>query len=240
MVLVILGVAVCGCTATRVAREQLASVTARNTALQVENERLRQELARRDETAANLQMDLVRKRVALARSVARDKRQAADEVASAVHAPSAGTRTETIAYLAEVTAEVESVSKKGGLSRRCLCLTEKKLIDSNRAVSDGRFDLAVRQATEALELVNAERRCDPEGAASEVRTEFVDAFTLKVTRRSNVRLHPGIRAGIVTTLAPQTRVTALGHQGRWINVQLADGRRGWIAYSLLAVPEGGR
>jgi hypothetical protein len=55
----------------------------------------------------------------------------------------------------------------------------------------------------------------------------------------NVREGPGVNFGAFVALPPGTRVEVLGQNidGNWINVQLEDGREGWIATNLVRLQE---
>lgn len=55
----------------------------------------------------------------------------------------------------------------------------------------------------------------------------------------NVRQGPGVNFSAFVALPPGTRVEVLGQNpdGRWINIQLEDGREGWIASELVRLQE---
>jgi hypothetical protein len=55
----------------------------------------------------------------------------------------------------------------------------------------------------------------------------------------NVREGPGVNFTAFIALPPGTRVVVLGQNpdGRWINIQLEDGREGWISNELLRLQE---
>jgi hypothetical protein len=55
----------------------------------------------------------------------------------------------------------------------------------------------------------------------------------------NVREGPGVSFVAFTALTPGTRIEVLGQnaEGNWLNIELEDGREGWIAFSLVRLQE---
>ncbi len=58
-------------------------------------------------------------------------------------------------------------------------------------------------------------------------------LSLKVVTNSNVREGPGLSFRVLTTLKSGAPVTAHSHKGKWVQVQLEDGTRGWIHQTLV-------
>lgn len=229
-----------GCTVFTADRERAAKAMEQNMALQNEIDRLRDELERQNVANARLQMALVQqneKRTPLSGS----RQGPVKEVAgSTIRPPAASTRVETVAYLAEVTAEIESARAKSKPEDKDLfAKADELLAKSNQELEEERYEQATQSAAQALDLIS--RLQFSGGTETRISTEkyadFITPLVLKVARKSNVRKTPGMQGKVVTILASETHVNALGHKGRWIKIMLQDGRQGWIYYSLLSIPE---
>ena len=55
-------------------------------------------------------------------------------------------------------------------------------------------------------------------------------FTLD---KANIRNGPGESYEIITTVEPATDLTVIGTEGDWYNVELQDGRKGFIKKELV-------
>ena len=63
---------------------------------------------------------------------------------------------------------------------------------------------------------------------------FASPKTLVIKgRRVNIRSGPGTNYSILTTLSKGEEVKGLGKQGKWYQVQLSDGRVGWVYATLV-------
>jgi hypothetical protein len=80
-----------------------------------------------------------------------------------------------------------------------------------------------------LRIRNRERI---ETSAGEVA--FSVPLSLEVARRSNVRKGPGLQFPVLTVLEAGAPVTGYSYKGKWVQVKLEDGSRGWIYQTLLS------
>lgn len=62
---------------------------------------------------------------------------------------------------------------------------------------------------------------------------FSVPLSLKLIRRGNVRKGPGLQYPVLATLEAGVVVTGYSYKGKWVQVKLEDGSRGWIYQSLL-------
>jgi hypothetical protein len=78
----------------------------------------------------------------------------------------------------------------------------------------------------------------PEATASPTPARLT--AVVNAGQRVNMRAAPSSTAQVITGVDPGTRLTLLGSSadGAWANVELADGRQGWISASLLRIVTG--
>lgn len=231
-----------GCAATKTAKERAAQAAERNAALQKTVTRLHAELEEKNIMTARLQMELVKKELEIAQLKSSREGLAQEFAGSAVHAPVASTKVETVAYLAEVATEIEAAREtQRPDDQEVFAQADSLMEESSRALDNDRYEQSALLAAQAMELVARQRLDDvpePKNTAGPgPYSEFLTPLTLKMAKRGKVRAAPGIRGKLVTTVGSGTAVTALGHKGSWIKVRLADGRGGWIYYSLLSIPK---
>lgn len=227
-----------GCTALHDAEELAARAMAENRLLEQENMRLQDELERQSALAARLQMELVGTQEKISR-LGQNEGLAKEIAANTIRTPAASTRVETVAYIAEVTTEVEAIREKGeGEDISRLAGADELLVRANIELEAERYEEGSLLAAQALALVS---RQDVEVTAKPqepvgVYADFLSPLSLKATMTSNVRSGPWRSAKVLAVVAPETRVTAVGHQGSWVKINLENGKTGWIFYTLLAIP----
>lgn len=231
-----------GCAAFTADRDRVAKITTRNVALQKENESLKEQLERQKVVNARLQMAMVQQKEDVTRQIQASQKEPVKELADTViRTPASNTRVKTVAYLAEITTEVESakaISKPE--EQEVFVKAEDLLAKSNRELEEEQYEQASHSATQALEAINTKESGNIVGEtriSTEKYSDFIDSFVMKVAGKSNVRKNPGMQGRVMTILPSQSTVRALGHKGRWIKIALQDGRQGWIYYSLLSIPE---
>lgn len=228
-----------GCAAVKKAEEQAAKMTEQNQLLQSEVDELQAGLAVQNAVTARLQMELVKKKEEIARLHAAGQGLAKEIASNTIRPPAANTRVETVAYLAEVATEMETVREKiRPEAQELFAEAEQLMAQSNRELENDRYEQAVFLAAQALDLISLQQFNDEGKARSVPKTyaDFIAPLDLKVARTSNIRKAPGIRGKVITTADAETGVTAVGHKGYWIKVLLQDGTEGWIYYSLLSIP----
>lgn len=229
-----------GCTAGKVAEENAAKAIGQNIHLQNENDRLRTELEERNVLTAKLQMELVKKQEEITQLNSTRQGLAKEIAQKTIRTPAVSTKVETVAYIAEITTEIEAIREASRPEEHALFEQVDALVqESNSELEQDRFEQASLLAAQAMDLVNRQHSCNGPGQKikSGPYADFITPLELKLAMRSNVRTAPGIRSKLVTTVEPGTHVTAAGHKGSWIKVVLPDGRQGWIYYVLLSIPE---
>lgn len=229
-----------GCTAGKVAEENAAKAMGQNILLQNENDRLRTELEEKNVLTAKLQMELVKKQEEIIQLNSTRQGLAKEIAQKTIRPPAANTKVETVAYIAEITTEIQAIREESRPEEHTLFEQADALIqESNSELEQDRFEQASLLAAQAMELVNRQHSASAPGhkVKSGSYAEFITPLELKLAMRSNVRTAPATRSKLVTTVDSGTRVTAAGHKGSWIKVVLPDGRQGWIYYVLLSIPE---
>ena len=229
-----------GCTALKRAEDREAKMVEQNQVLQSKVDNLQARLELQNVVTARLQMELVQKKEEIARLRAAGQGLAKGIASNTIRTPAANTRVETVAYLAEVTTEIETARERSRPEdQELFAEADRFMTQSNRELESDRYEQATLSAAQALELISRQRFND-EGEAKivpETYNDFIAPLDLKVAKMSNIRKVPGKRGKLVTTVEPGTSVTAIGHKGYWIKVSLQDGRGGWIYYSLLSIPQ---
>lgn len=237
--LILLPCLLTGCTAAKIAREEAETLKRRNMTLQTEIGNLQEQLARQNTLNAHLQLALLQKNAELSRSGDVQKKPSGD-ARNTIRTPTTDTKVETVAYLAEVTTELESARKESRPHHaKLFAKAENLLAKSNLELAKDRYARATLLASQALDLVAQSRSDADRKQHGETGTyhELPQPLPLAVTQKSNVRKAPHIHGRLLTTLDATTNVTAYGYQGRWVNIMLQDGRKGWIHYSLVALPD---
>lgn len=229
-----------GCTAVKRAEERAAKATEQNRMLQHEVDALQTRLERQNGITARLQMDLVQKKEEIARLRVSSQGLAKEIATNTIRTPAANTRVETVAYLAEVQTEIETARARAKPEEQELFdEADRFMARSNHELESGRYEQAALLAAQALDLISRPRVTNDGEVkiAPKIYADFISPIDLRVAKTSNIREAPGIRGKVITTVEPETRVTAIGHKGYWIKVVLDGGREGWIYYSLLSIPE---
>ena len=74
----------------------------------------------------------------------------------------------------------------------------------------------------------------PKTTSTSTYVPFTSAKTMTITgSKVNIRSGPGTNYGIITTLTQGTTVKAIGKQGNWYQIQLPNGKIGWVYYTLV-------
>ncbi len=229
-----------GCTIGKRAEERAAKMIEQNQLLQSEVVNLQAGLAQQNAMTARLQMELVEKNEEIARLRAAGQGLAKEIASNTIRTPGANTRVETVAYLAEVATEIETVREKlEPEEQELFAEAEQLMVQSNRELENDRYEQASFLAAQARDLISLQQFNDEGKARIMPKTyaDFISPLDLKVARTSNIRKAPGIRGKLLTTVESETGLTAIGSKGYWIKVSLQDGREGWIYYSLLSIPK---
>ena len=230
-----------GCVDKRVAEQQMSEVMAQKALLQKENDRLLAELEEKNVLLVRLQMELDTKKADISQLKSTSRQVLAKDLpSSTIRTPAAGTKVETVAYLAEIATEIAAAKEVSRPEDREIFEKAEALVKEGTSELDkGRFEQASLLAAQAMELLKTQQLDNPAGRQRQIRpyADFLTPLELKVARKGNVRTAPGIRNKLLSTVEAGASVTAVGHKGSWIKVILPDGRKGWMYSSLLLIPE---
>ncbi len=83
----------------------------------------------------------------------------------------------------------------------------------------------------SLEQLRLQDRVEIETSAGE--RAFEAPLPLQVIANSNVRDGPGLNFNVVATIDKGTAVTGYSYKGKWVQVSLGDGTRGWVYQTLV-------
>jgi hypothetical protein len=215
---------------------------AEKNALQEKNMLLSAELATQSSLTAKLQMQLLEKNAEINKlaSTQQDVVRKMKEARSKRRMRGPTNKAEVVAFLAEVTTDIDSAreatSNKG--QQHALTKAEQILSQGKAELEQGDFDKAYSLADQALELIQTMQlkivpsRKPPQGPF----TALLAPLSVQLSKQSNMRKRPDVHAQILHVLAPGTTVTATGYQGQWVKVTIKDHHSGWIHYSLLVIP----
>jgi hypothetical protein len=239
-VLLAAGLFLGGCTATRELEARLAEMELQNKALREENRRLVETLDERKNTAARLQLELVRKQVEIGRSHSPSTGSTSRESAALQdRVPPPNSKAEAVICLAEAESEVGS-TKESALFDKVSpdwAPIDGLLADSREALTQDRYDQACVLAYQALHATR-ERQLQSvrdRTVKASIYTDFVEPIPLHTLKPANLRSRASSTSSILDTLAAGTKVLATGYRGRWIKVTTDRDRQGWVYYTLLEV-----
>ena len=83
----------------------------------------------------------------------------------------------------------------------------------------------------SLEQLRLQDRVEIETSVGE--EAFETPLPLQVIANSNVRDGPGLSFKVVATIDKGTAVTGYSYKGKWVQVSLGDGTRGWVFQTLV-------
>ncbi len=217
-----------------------AEMLHQNDQLKEINRELATELAEENSVVASLQMKLVEKQAEIDKIKFTQEHLTQEIANTKARMPTPKTKVEVVTYLAEVEADIKAAKELSSDSEQQNFLqVDQFMAESKVEFERGNYDTALSRASQALELTHIiqiktalNRRLD-EGTYA----EFILPLHLHLAKRSNIRKTPTIQGKIIMILPPRTLVTAIGYQGDWIKIAIENGQKGWIHYSLLAVPE---
>ncbi len=235
----------CGCAATRKLEGRLAESEAQNRALQEENRRLASALNEQKNTAARLQMELVRTRVST--DGAHDESRGAtvrESLTVQDRIPPPNSKAEAVICLAEAEGEINSTKESAvsDMASPHWSAIDGLLADSRKALAEARYDQACSLAFQALHVT---REAQLQAITKKVTkthpyADFAEPMSLITLKKANLRGRASSSGRIQDTLSAGTEVLATGYRGRWIKVISEKGQVGWVHYSLLEVltPDG--
>ena len=218
-----------------------AEVLHQNNILQEKNNELAAKLAEDNAVTASLAIKLVEKQKEIDR-IKFTQEHLTQEIAytKAMILPTLHTKVEVVTYLAEVETDINAAKELASDGEQLIFVQADRFIaESKVELEKGNYDTAVSRASQAVELTQTLRIKTAMNRKMEESTyaEFIRPLHLHLAKRSNIRKNPTKRGKILVTLAPGTPVVASGYQGDWIKVTSNIKQKGWIHYSLLAVPE---
>ncbi|TKB26210.1 SH3 domain-containing protein [Desulfopila sp. IMCC35006] len=217
-----------------------AELLSQNNLLQEKNSQLAAELAEENVVTASLQMKLVEKQTEIDRIKVTQEHLAQEISQTKARKPAPKTRVEVVTYLAEVETDSNAAKERALDSEQPIFVQVDRFIaESKVELERGNDEAAYSRASQAMELTQTiqNKRALSKKMEESPYADFILPLNLHLAKRSNIRKEPSERGKVLGTLTPGTPVTASGSQGDWIKVMINNGQKGWIHYSLLAVPE---
>ena len=220
-------------------REELDSARKEIRNLEQEKARLEESLERSREHNLQLKLELLDKR-ALVRQLEAQKEQAIEEVVQTkARLRSRQSKAETVANLAEVKLALQQATEErpGSADRQALDQAQDLVEMAEQALNEENLEGASYLMTQARELISSSR--EPGTATSSHRNGEIPypvAFDLRVQRKGNVRLEPGLQSEVLFQLDAGDKVLVLGRRGHWLHVRTLDNRTGWMHFNLLDDP----
>ncbi len=146
-------------------------------------------------------------------------------------------RAEAASQIAEAEIALDGLSAIAGGSQTEEYLQAAQMVERSSA-EFGRenYGGAIYLASQAKTLISLTQlrvrdRIEIETSAGE--TMFGVPLPLQVVRTSNIREGPGLNFKVLVTLDPGTQVTGYSYKGKWVQVSLEDGTRGWVFQTLV-------
>lgn len=148
------------------------------------------------------------------------------------------TRADAASSIAEVEVAIAGARSTAGLADddARLAVAQGYLASSRRTFERGEYGAAIGLASRAAGLIAAASGTAMRPAASH-RTSAIAAFhppvPMRVTIDSHLRHGPSARATARGVLRAGSTLLAVGRSGRWLRVEVGDGRAGWVYEPLL-------
>jgi len=129
--------------------------------------------------------------------------------------------------LSEVAAGAETASYKDAADMIAVAATEFE----NENYGGAMFLASQAKTVISLEQLRLQDRVEIETSVGE--RAFEAPLPLRVISNSNVRDGPGLNFNVVATIDKGTAVTGYSYKGKWVQVSLGDGTRGWVFQTLV-------
>lgn len=124
--------------------------------------------------------------------------------------------------------------KNTPMEKAVMVMLDNAIQAISKMVPEGYYRYGSTPAAPATAPV-APARPSPSPAEEATYVSFPSGKLLSIRgNRVNIRSGPGTTYPVLTTLSKGQRVKALGKQGEWYQVQLADGRVGWVYATLVS------
>jgi len=146
-------------------------------------------------------------------------------------------RAEAASQMAEAEIAFSALADlAGGTESEAYTSASQMIANSTREFEKENYGGAMFLASQAKTLISLEQlrlqdRVEIETSAGE--RAFSEPLPLQVVTNSNVREGPGLDFGILATIDRGTPVTGYSYKGKWVQVSLEDGRRGWVYQTLV-------
>ena len=141
--------------------------------------------------------------------------------------------------LAEAEADINTARERmqGNSRQPVFDKPDQLMAESKSELGRGHYAKACSLAGEALEMVRTMELKTETSTRSQKNAHFSLPLTMQLSKKSNIREHPGMDAQVLHVLDQGTIVTATEYKGHWIKIIIKGEQFGWIYYSLLTLPE---
>jgi len=146
-------------------------------------------------------------------------------------------RAEAASQMAEAEIALSALADlAGGNESEAYTSASQMIASSTTEFEKENYGGAMFLASQAKTLISLEQlrlqdRVEIETSAGE--RAFSAPLPLQVVTNSNVREGPGLDFRILATIDRGTPVTGYSYKGKWVQVSLEDGRRGWVFQTLV-------
>ena len=210
-----------------------------NTALQEKNTQLATELAAKKDQTATLQIQLLAKKSEIKRlkGIRHGLEREVTRRQTKIQTPES--KAEAVTVLAEAEADITAARERMQSNNRqpAFDKPDQLMAESKSELGLGHYARACTLAGEALEMVRTMELKTETNARPHGYTHFPLPLAMQLSRKSNIREHPGMDAQVLHVLEQGTTVTATEYKGHWIKIITKEGKSGWIHYSLLTPPK---
>jgi len=208
-------------------------ITARETIgkLQAEIAKLKQYSSVQKGQNLELQLQLLEKQSLLTLLLQTHSQAVQEVVRAKARLGSRHSKAETVASLAELKLSLKNAaSKKAGEQPRTLLRARQYLTMAETELEKSNFEGAsylMDQARRSLAWIKPGTGIANQDAAFPVHLK------MKTKGPANVRSGPNRKQRVLFQLNDGSEVSALDRNGLWIQIQTADGKTGWVHFSLL-------
>lgn len=238
LVPLLLFVLISGCSETDKA-DKNSEMIQQNTVLQEKNEQLATELAAKKNLTATLQVQLLAKKSEIKRLKVIRQGLGREVTRRQTKIQTPESKAEAVTVLAEAEADINAAREHMQSNGRQSAFNkpDQLMAESKAELDRSHYAKACSLAGEALEMVRAIELKTETKTKPQKNTHFALPLAMQLSKKSNIREHPGMDAQVLHVLDQGTTVTATEYKGHWIKIIFKGEQFGWIHYSLLILPK---
>ena len=227
-----------GCSETDKA-DKNSEMIQQNTVLQEKNTRLASELAVKKDLTATLQIQLLAKKSEIKRLKVIRQGLGREVTRRQTKIQTPESKAEAVTVLAEAEADINAARERMQSNHRqpAFDKPDQLMAESKSELGRSHYAKACSLAGEALEMVRTMEQKTETSVKPQKNAHFPLPLAMRLSKKSNIREHPGMDAQVLYVLDQGTTVTATEYKGHWLKIIIKGGQFGWIYYSLLTPPE---